>query len=87
MGVYVVLYDVTMATHWSLPQPHLSYFLTCLCFFVCERPDLRIVSPDGRQIITGTRQLTGGQQLAHVKEVLREALEDLGEDLPASLSL
>ena len=51
----------------------------------CLETDLRIVSPDGHQIITGTGQLTGGHKLQEVKQVLREALEDLGEDVPRSL--
>jgi hypothetical protein len=39
---------------------------------------------DGRQI-AGTRQITGGKDLPAVKKVLREALEDLGEDVPEVL--
>ena len=40
------------------------------------------MSSDGRQIVGGTRQITGGRMLDHVKQVIREALEDLGEEIP-----
>jgi hypothetical protein len=35
--------------------------------------------------MAGTRQITGGKDLPAVKEVLREALENLGEDIPEVL--
>jgi len=43
------------------------------------------VSSDGKQVLSGTRQITGGHALLEVKRVLREALEDLGEEVPQSL--
>ncbi len=43
------------------------------------------MSSDGRQIVAGTRQITGGKDLPAVKQVLREALEDLGEEIPEAL--
>ena len=43
------------------------------------------MSSDGQQIIGGTRQITGGSGMSMVKKVIREALEDLGEEIPAGL--
>lgn len=46
---------------------------------------LRIVNPEGTQVVSGTRQITGRGQLGEVKQVMREALEDLGLEVPSYL--
>ncbi len=43
------------------------------------------MSSDGRQIVADTVQITGGKDIPAVKQVLQEALEDLGEDIPEVL--
>ena len=47
---------------------------------------LRIVDPEGNLVLSGTRQITGYRQIEDVKQVMREALEDLGEDIPDYLA-
>jgi hypothetical protein len=46
---------------------------------------LRIVSADGKEILTGTGEITGGRQLKEVLGVLREALEELDREIPEEL--
>lgn len=41
-----------------------------------------MVSADGRTVVSGTRQLTGAGQLEEVKQVMRQALEQLGITVP-----
>jgi hypothetical protein len=43
---------------------------------------LRIVDSEGKTIVTGTKQITGRRQLEQVKAVMKEALEDLGLEVP-----
>lgn len=43
---------------------------------------LRIVDSGGSTIIGGTKQITGRRQLEEVKLAMREALTDLGLDVP-----
>lgn len=44
---------------------------------------LRIIDAEGKEVINGTRQITSHRYLDQVKQVMREALEDLGEDVPS----
>ena len=44
------------------------------------------MSSDGKRILSGTRQITGGHALLEVNQVLKEALEDLGEEIPQCLA-
>ena len=46
---------------------------------------LRIISNDGTTILSGTKQITGGQGLNDVIRCLREALEALEMDVPPEL--
>ena len=43
---------------------------------------LRLVSPDGKTVLAGTRQLTGNKQLEEVKDAMREALDALDIEVP-----
>jgi hypothetical protein len=43
------------------------------------------VSHDGNTILSGTGQITGGQNLNDVKRCIREALEELEIDIPDAL--
>ena len=43
---------------------------------------LRLVSPDGKTVLAGTRQLTGNKQLDEVKDAMREALDALDIEVP-----
>jgi len=39
---------------------------------------LRIIDSKGKIVLTGTNQITSRHALSHVKQIMREALEDLG---------
>jgi hypothetical protein len=47
---------------------------------------LRIIDSEGKLVVSGTRQITSHRQLDEVKQVMREALEDLGLDVPDYLA-
>jgi hypothetical protein len=47
---------------------------------------LRLVSPDGKQVIAKTRQLTGAHQLEEVKQAIQQALASLGQPIPDYLT-
>jgi hypothetical protein len=47
---------------------------------------LRIIDSEGKQVVTGTRQITRSKNLEQVKFAMREGLEDLGIDVPDYLS-
>ena len=46
---------------------------------------LRIIDSEGNLVINGTNQITSHRQLKEVKQAMRDALEDLGEDVPEYL--
>lgn len=43
---------------------------------------LRIIDSEGKQILSGTRQITSHRSKGEVKRAMREALEDLEIDIP-----
>ena len=49
---------------------------------ICTIRYLRIVDSEGKQVVSGTRQITSRKSLNQVKQVMREALEDLGINVP-----
>ena len=44
---------------------------------------LRIIDPEGKLVIGGTKQITSHRCIEEVKQCMRDALEDLGEEIPA----
>ena len=44
-----------------------------------------LLDSEGKLGVTGTRQITSHRQLGEVKQVMREALEDLGHEVPSYL--
>lgn len=71
--------------HWAGTCFTMQHVLPCnmsyhFWFYVYRY--LRIVDSGGSTIIGGTKQITGRRQLEEVKLAMREALTDLGLDVP-----